>query len=70
MKFFIKVFTYSVILTLNLDKDKYLNYGTSTIDNTTRNTCVHCHDSERFNFFGVTIKTKYYDGGYKKDLQR
>jgi len=43
-----------VVVTLNADKDKYLNYETSTNGNTIGNVCVCYHDSERLYFFGLS----------------
>ena len=42
------------IIALNTDKDKYLNYKTSTNGNTIGNVCVCYHDSERLYFFGLS----------------
>ena len=36
----------SVIVALNADKEKYLNYETSTSGSTIENVCVSYHDSE------------------------
>jgi len=33
--------------------DKYLNYGRSDNGSTVGCVCVHCHDSDELNFFGV-----------------
>ena len=56
----------SVILALNADKYNYLNYEASTSDDTIRNVCVHCHDSKRLYFFGVSKKFNTYEGGYAR----
>ena len=43
----------SVIVALNADMEKYLNYETSTRGSTIGNVCMRCHNSKELNFFGV-----------------
>jgi len=52
-----------VIVTLNADKDKYLNYKTSTNGDTIGHASERCHDSERLNFFRLPKKFKITKGG-------
>jgi hypothetical protein len=56
----------SVIVALNADKEKYLNYEISTSGSTIGNVCVHCYDSKELNFFGVPKEFKSYVGGYAR----
>ena len=42
-----------VIVALNVDKKKYLNYETSSSGSTIGNVCMRCHDSKELNFSGV-----------------
>ena len=53
----------SVSVTLNADKDKYLNQDTSTIGETIGSTCVRCHDYEGLKLTGIPRKINSYDGG-------
>ena len=46
----------SVIVALIADKEKYLNYETSTSGSTIGNICVCCQDTKKLNFFGVPKK--------------
>ena len=55
-----------VIVALNADKEKHLNYKTTTSGNTIRNICVSCHDSEKFESFGVPKKINFIDVGYAR----
>ena len=55
-----------VIVVLNADKDKYLNYETSTNGDLIGNVCISFHDSERLNSFGVLKKFNIADGGYAR----
>ena len=67
MEHFNKVCSHvNVIVALNADKEKYLNYETSTSGSTIGNVCMHCHDSKELNFFGVPKKFNSYDGGYAR----
>jgi len=67
MKHFKKVCSHdSVIVALNADKEKYLNYEISTGGSTIGYVCVRCHDSKELNFFGVPKKFNSYDGGYAR----
>ena len=49
-----------VIVVLNADKDKYLNYETSSSVNTIGNVCVHFHGSKRSNLFVIFKKIQQY----------
>ena len=51
------------IIALDAYKDKYLNYKTSTSGDPMENVCVHFHDNERLNFFGISNKFNITDGG-------
>ena len=42
-----------VIIALNADIYKYIDYGTNASSNAFGNICMRCHDSERLNVFGV-----------------
>jgi len=55
-----------VIVALNADKEKYLNFETSTGGSTIGNVCMHCHDSKELNFFGIPKKFNSYVGGYAR----
>jgi hypothetical protein len=55
-----------VIVALNADKEKYLNYETSTSGSTIENVCVRCHDSESLDFFGAPKNFYYTNAGYAK----
>ena len=52
------------IVVLNAGKDKYLNYETSYSWDLIKNACLHFHDSETLNFFGVLRRFKIRDRGY------
>ena len=63
MIYFKKVCKYdNVIVELNADKYKYLNYETSSCGNTSLIVCIHCHDGERLNFFKVSQNFSSYEG--------
>ena len=67
LKHFKKVFSHDrIIAALNTDKDKYMNYKTSTNDDTIGNACEDCHDSDRLNFFGLPKKFNVTDSGYPR----
>jgi hypothetical protein len=55
-----------VIVTLNADKDKYLNYDTNTNGDIIMNVCEHCHDCERLNFFELPKIFFLSNGGYTR----
>ena len=42
-----------IIVALNADKDKYLNYEKSTNSDTIGNKCELYHNGEKLNFFGL-----------------
>ena len=48
------------------DKDKYLNYETTTSDNIIGNECVRCHEREKLESFRVPNKFNITDGGIAK----
>ena len=56
----------STLVALNAEKEKYLNYETSTKAGTTEYVCVRCHDSKELNFFGAQRKLKCCRGGYAR----
>ena len=61
IKYFKKVCAYDrVIVTLNADINKHLNYETSTNGDSTGNVCKYCHDTEKLNFFGLPKKIQHY----------
>ena len=65
MKYSKKVCAYDkVIVALNADKDKYLNYETRNSGDVIENGCVPGHDSERSNFFGILKMFNIHDDGY------
>ena len=67
MEHFNKVCSHvNVIVALNADKEKYLNYETSTSGSTIGNVCARCHDTMELNFFGVPKKFNYTNGGYAR----
>ena len=51
------------LVALNAEKEKYLNYETSTKAGTTEYVCVRRHDSKELNLFGVLRKFMCYRGG-------
>ena len=53
-----------VIVELKVDKDKYLNYETTTNYNTIGNVCVRCQDSKRLYSFGIPKRYNSYDSGF------
>ena len=55
-----------IIVVLNADKEKYLNYETSASGNTIGNVCMRCHDSEKLDFFGVPKNFNRVNGGYSR----
>jgi hypothetical protein len=66
-KYIKQVFVHDkVSVALNDDKDKYLNFETSTSSNTVRNVCVRCHDSQKLNSFGVSKEFKCYYSEYER----
>ena len=55
-----------VIVALNADKDKYLNYEKSTSgDNILKRICAF-HDDQRFNFFRIQKNFNINDSGYAR----
>ena len=67
MKYSKKACVYdSVVVSLNAEKEKHLNYEACANSNTIGYVCVHCQDSKKLNFFGVLRKFKCYCGGYAK----
>ena len=63
MKYSQKTYVHDkVIVAMNIDKKKYLNYETSANGNLIGNACVRCHDSKELNFFRVPRKLKCYGG--------
>ena len=55
-----------VIVALNTDKDKYLNYETSINGDLIGNVSLRCHGSERLKSFGASKRFNSYDGGYAR----
>jgi hypothetical protein len=51
---------------LNPDKEKYLNYETSTSGKAIENVCVRCHDSDSLDFFALPKAFNIADGGYAR----
>jgi len=55
-----------IIVVLNADKEKYLNYETSASGDLIGNVCIRCHDSEELNSFGVPKNFHHASGGYAR----
>ena len=55
-----------VIVALNADKEIYLNYEKSSSGDLIGNVCLHCHENEELNSFGVLKNFHPANGGYKK----
>jgi len=53
-----------VIVALNADKDKDLDYETTSSGNIIGNVCVRCHDSDIIESLGLPKQFNIYDGGY------
>ena len=53
-----------VVVALNAEVEKYLNYETSASGSKNGYVWVHCHDSRELNFFGVARKFNYYSAVY------
>ena len=67
MRYSKKIFAHDrVVIAINADKDKYLNYETSTSGNTIGNVYVYCQESKRLDSFGVLKKLSSYGGGYTR----
>jgi len=56
----------SVVIALNTEKKKYLNFETSANGNTIGCVSVRCHDSKELNFFGVPRTFKCYRDRYAR----
>ena len=67
MNYSAKVCTHDkIIVVLNADIDRYLNYETSINGDLIGNVCVRCHDSEKLNFFGLSKPFNIAQGGYAR----
>ena len=53
-----------VVVALNGDKEKYLNYETSINEYLIGNACIRCHYSERLNSFEVPKNFNNQNGGF------
>ena len=67
MNYSTKVCTHEkIIVVLNADKEKYLNYETSASGDLIGNVCIRCHNSEELNSFGVPKNFHHARGGYAR----
>ena len=65
MKYSKKMFAHDkVIVELNAEKDKYLNYKTSSNGDTFGKVCEYCHDNKELSSFGISKRFNIYDGRY------